>query len=720
MTRVDTTLGPHPKCGPMAFSPLRHLLPAALLLASTLAIAPAAHAADPLAQADLRLGTVRGDGWQASGVRVRVALDARLKPSLVFTADRIQLPAGLGLARGVTVRCPRLVTGPGTYACAEAAVAGDLGVLGRQSLTAAFSYDETQGTVTFETASLRLADSPSTISARLAPSGWTLDIRAPDTEAAALKAVLAPFVSLPEGSWAGRLGVDARVEGRESAVSTVRAGVTIKSLAYSSPDGLLASDALAGQLDIVLHPGPASTALEMTFAGTGGQAYVDPVFMDVGKSPFTLRLAGQLREADSVLTAATLRFEQPGHVSVHGTGELDFGAGKLARALTLQLDRVDFPAAWGVYAAPFLATTDFKNLTATGAVHGTVEVRDGLPARLDLRLDDVTLDEPGGALGLTSLAGELRWAGAEAPESADANAATESRLHFAGGRLYGIPFGAAQLRLLAEDRGVRLLEGTTIPVFNGGLRVDTFRVRHAGQPNMWLRLDAEVLPINLADICRTLGWPEFGGTLAGRIPKAALDEGVLTLGGNLEATAFDGKVTVRNLRLQDALGRFPQFQADVDLENLDLQLVTEAFEFGRITGRMSGYFHELQLFNWVPVAFDAKLGTPPGYKGKRRITPRAVENLSNIGGGSGITSALSGGFLSVFKEFRYQKLGLACHLERDVCLMSGVAPAPGGYYLIQGAGFPRVNLIGSQGRVTWSKLLKQLQRISEGAPLSVN
>jgi hypothetical protein len=80
---------------------------------------------------------------------------------------------------------------------------------------------------------------------------------------------------------------------------------------------------------------------------------------------------------------------------------------------------------------------------------------------------------------------------------------------------------------------------------------------------------------------------------------------------------------------------------------------------------------------------------------------------------------LSGGFLRFFKDFEYRQLGIACRLEQDVCRMGGVAPAPGGYYLIEGAGFPRINLIGSQGRVAWSKLLRQLERLSQGAALEV-
>ncbi|MFM7067256.1 MAG: hypothetical protein ACKO0U_10580, partial [Gammaproteobacteria bacterium] len=182
---------------------------------------------------------------------------------------------------------------------------------------------------------------------------------------------------------------------------------------------------------------------------------------------------------------------------------------------------------------------------------------------------------------------------------------------------------------------------------------------------------------------------------------------------------FGGRVTLGNLTLQEPLGRFPQLQADIRLTDLDLALLTGVFEFGYISGRLSGEVKDLQLFDWRPVAFDAWLATPDDYRGLRRITPRAVQNLSNLGGGSGVTSALSSGFLRFFKDFGYRRLGIACRLERDVCRMGGVAPAPGGYYLIQGAGFPRINLIGSQGRVGWSKLLRQLERLGDGAPLEV-
>jgi len=143
---------------------------------------------------------------------------------------------------------------------------------------------------------------------------------------------------------------------------------------------------------------------------------------------------------------------------------------------------------------------------------------------------------------------------------------------------------------------------------------------------------------------------------------------------------------------------------------LDLELVTSTFSIGSITGRLDADLKGLELFNWSPVAFDARLYTPPGDRSKHRISQRAVENIGSIGGGgAGVTAALSSGFLRFFDDFNYDRLGLSCRLENNVCAMNGVAPAPnGGYYLVKGKGLPRIDVIGSSRRVDWPRLVQQL------------
>jgi hypothetical protein len=178
---------------------------------------------------------------------------------------------------------------------------------------------------------------------------------------------------------------------------------------------------------------------------------------------------------------------------------------------------------------------------------------------------------------------------------------------------------------------------------------------------------------------------------------------------------FDGRVAVRDLRLQDPLARFPRLYASIGVENLDLELVTRTFEFGMITGRLSGYISGLETFGWMPEAFDAFLFTPVTDESRHRISQRAVTNLSSIGGGSGggVAAALQGGFLRFFDDFSYDRVGLSCRLANDVCVMGGVEPAPAGYYIVKGAGLPRINVIGSQTRVAWTTLVRQLGSVME-------
>jgi hypothetical protein len=148
-------------------------------------------------------------------------------------------------------------------------------------------------------------------------------------------------------------------------------------------------------------------------------------------------------------------------------------------------------------------------------------------------------------------------------------------------------------------------------------------------------------------------------------------------------------------------------RADVDIRELDLSAVTRTFDVGKIEGKISGWISGLQLDAWQPTAFDARFATPLGDDSRHRISQRAVENLSALGGG-GASAALSKGFLSMFKEFRYKRLGMRCQLRNGICDMDGVGPAGDGYYLVEGEGLPRIDVIGHTRQVDWDELLARL------------
>jgi len=177
---------------------------------------------------------------------------------------------------------------------------------------------------------------------------------------------------------------------------------------------------------------------------------------------------------------------------------------------------------------------------------------------------------------------------------------------------------------------------------------------------------------------------------------------------------FGGTTVIRNLQLEQAFGALPQLYANVDISNLDLETLTKTFDFGKITGRLDGQVHDLRLSNWQPVQFDAKFHTPDTDKSRHRISQKAVDNLSQIGGGA--SGVLSRSFLRFFEDFSYKELGLNCMLLNDICEMSGVGEAEQGYYIVKGGGLPpRINVVGYTRRVDWPDLIERLENVSRSS-----
>ncbi len=170
---------------------------------------------------------------------------------------------------------------------------------------------------------------------------------------------------------------------------------------------------------------------------------------------------------------------------------------------------------------------------------------------------------------------------------------------------------------------------------------------------------------------------------------------------------------IDSLSMERPFGVAPTLAADLRMSNLDLVPLTRSFGFGEISGRLEGHVNGLRLVDWAPVAFDADLHTSTTAKDKRRISQRAVNDLSSVGG-SGIAGGLQAQVLKVFDTFGYARIGLKCRLENNICHMDGLDSSPGGYTIVEGSGLPRVSVIGHQREVDWPVLLARLQAAADG------
>lgn len=678
------------------------------LVACLLLLPPVVSAVD---MTTFEAASIAGDGWTLRDLRMEVPVisqdrTARLTASSMTVAG---LPEPL---RNVRVDCPRFTLEARRIRCARARVDAVLPTLGRQQFSAALTYELGSGALAIQVAGLRMGDGSAKAQASLRHGAWSTAVQLQGVKLDALLALAKQWsLPLPGLTGTGNVTLNLRATGQGKSPRSVEFDADLTDMTVANEAGTLASDKLALAATGHLERREDRWAFTLSTRSSRGQAYAEPVFLDFGVHAIVANATGAWLDAGGV-DLASFAVEHRDVVTARGSARLTPGAASLVAQLDVVVDRLAFPGAYASYLQPFLIATDFKDLQTAGTVTGHLVVEGGTPRRADFALDAVSADTGTGKLALYGLSGDLHWQGGEA-----ATAVPDSRLTLEGGLLFGLDVGATTLAFHTANRDFELLQATRIPLLDGALELDRFAVRDAGLPAMTFALDANLVPLSLQRLSRAFGWPEFGGQLGGRISNLKLEDGVLTLSTTLEARVFDGRLEVSDLRLEDPFGAWPQLYSSIGIFNLDLEQVTSAFSFGRITGRLSGYVNELVLFNWMPVEFDARLYTPPDDRSRHRISQRAVQNIGNLGGGgAGVGAALSSGFMRFFEDFNYAKLGISCRLEKEVCLMDGVDPAPnGGYYLVKGRGLPRINVIGNAPQVDWPRLVAQIRAIMESS-----
>lgn len=667
----------------------------------------------------VEIGDIQGSGWSAQGVSVVLELPGAGQTIARVYAQRVTLMAEIGSLENVTVTCRNPVVKEPDFGCAAAQVTGSLGRLGQQTFTAGMQYHSERETLTFVIDGLKLAHGRAHVDGRWLESGWSVKASATDAQLGELRRIAAPWFALPEEySVEGRGTLLLTAAGRDS-IDDIHLDATLTEVNASNSAGTLATDKLGLKIAADLKPAGADWDIRASLASSAGQAYSDPIFVDFAQNPTTTTLAGRWLSTPSVLQVARLDVAAKGIVSGRIAGELDFAGETLLRQLRLELERVEFPGSFATLMQPFLLDTDVKDLNIAGMISGVVEIDAGLPATIDLAFHDI--NAAGSAITVQALRGNVSWwsSARRAARNSIELEPSPSQLDWNSSTIYGISGGASQIKFVTAGADFRLLEPTIVGILDGGLAIETLSVRGFGEPGMSLRFNGDLKPISVALLCKAFGWPEFAGKIEGSIPQVTLEHDVLSLAGDLQAKVFDGQVVVDSLKLQNPLGEYPRFSANITMRDLDLEAVTGAFSFGTITGRLHADVRGLELFRWQPIRFDARLYTPPKDKSRHLISQRAVRNLSNIGGsGGGVAAALQGGLLRFFENFRYAKLGLSCRLENEICQMDGIEPQQGDrYYIVKGSGLPRIDIIGNAHRVSWNRLVSQLAAIQEsGGP----
>jgi len=539
---------------------------------------------------------------------------------------------------------------------------------------------------------------------------YSVDLKFARQELEALKGL---ELLLPEFDWISRGYIDAELKFRQppDGASELVIQLGVGDIGFDSPDGRFAAEALS--LEVVVSAlGSEWSSPAITGTVRSGELLIDDLYRDFSDGPMEFALQPQWREGQ--LDVRSIRLTDHHSLRVEGRVVLDSRSDSDSWKVEISRLELEFPGAYERYIEPVAAAWTLNGLAVTGRIAWSGQWSGGEFSSGDLGITDLSIvDTQRGRFAITGLDARMR----------PGDHTFDSRLAWRGLLLGRINLGPGEVALDSEPGKFAIVQPLVLDVLDGRLNLHELSVLlpggsgdAAGEPDIRLRADLEEL--DMEQLTAAFGWPSFAGKISGRIPGVRFEDGVLEVEGEIRVNVFEGLVTLEDLRIERPFGVLPSLAANVELENLDLELLTSTFSFGRISGRIDGYVRDLRMLDWKPVAFDAWLGTPENQRGSKGISRQAVNHLTTLGGGSA-TTALTGPIMRLFNNFSYKRLGLGCRMQNNICEVRGVSEDNVSVLIMEGAGVPKITIRVFNRSVDWPQLLSQLVAASEGESIRI-
>jgi hypothetical protein len=494
----------------------------------------------------------------------------------------------------------------------------------------------------------------------------------------------------------GELNGALRISGEASGVAALAADVRLADVGFSDASGLHAAEKLRGAIKFSATRKAVHWIWQSDISWESGELFWQPLYLRGGHQ---LSASGSLDGTSLKIEQATVDLPEAGRVRLAALWDMTRGALAecAARGENLALEKL-----FADYARPFLD----KGTLAESSLYGHADVdwhyRDGKTQALRLALRDVGIADAERRFALLGMNGEIDW---------QADVARTANIAFAGGALLGMPLGGGQWKVEMRGMEFGVAQGV-LPVLDGEFELRDFRLHREGEAWRW-QFAASLGRVSMEQFSQAAGWPKMLGTLAGSIPRVSYDGDAINVDGALLFNLFDGTVAATQLKLADPFGRAPRLSGNLSMRELDLDLLTRTFSFGNMQGRIDVDVNNLELQNWQPARFDARLFSSAGNYPKK-ISQKAVQNISAMGG-AGAVAAIQRSYLRFFENFGYDRIGWSCKLRNGVCAMGGVDNGDGGAYaIVKGGGIPAITVMGYNRSVSWVELITRLKRVTQG------
>ncbi len=660
----------------------------------------------------LELGSVTMPGWQAENVVAQLQWRDQQTMALSLRVAKLILPNLKLPLTQLRLECPRLQSNPNQFACPQAQLYKDSEVKNTARkisamtlVTLSFTYLIKSQRLEFRIQPFSLAGGNLSAQVISNLTQWQAEIKVNQLNLEQLFTQLATFIDLPtDFTVAGNTSLQLTVL-TTTQVMTVNLTGTLNRFKYSNSAGTQAGENLAAQLTLQAQQ-PISTNtnsppppwhLQSTLTIQRGEIYSDPIYVEIKYPDPAVQLTTELSWQATTLDIHAFTYTHPNVMILKGLSNIQLAPEFALNQLTIQLTDGHLAEFYPRYLQTWLG----DNQSISGLADGRLEWSQR-KHYWQINLSHANLMDKQQRFQIQDLNGLLQWH----------NQTTElsSHLRWSQASLWTLKLKPSEITASFTGTQFKLLKPWQQPVLDGAITVKQFNLENWGQENLRWELSGKLTPITMQSLSAALGGPTLNGQLSADIPPLIYQNHQLSLAQDLRLQLFDGNVIIKTLKL--LWGEVAELHTGIEFDKINLKTLTKITKFGEIQGHLSGYIRQLHLINWQPVSFDAYLATPEDNSLPKTISQKAIDNLSSLGGG-GVVNTISKSMLRIFENFSYRRLGWGCLLRNGICQMRGVEKTKDGYYIVQGGGLPRIDVIGYNTQVDWNELLSRLKRISQ-------
>jgi hypothetical protein len=207
-----------------------------------------------------------------------------------------------------------------------------------------------------------------------------------------------------------------------------------------------------------------------------------------------------------------------------------------------------------------------------------------------------------------------------------------------------------------------------------------------------------------------------GGFLTGGFeadfPSVEISPERIALQGEAGGSLFSGAWTLRNLRLERPFSVRRTVRCDLSFAGLNLEQMTDALPFGRVTGIVRGEIHDFSLSYGQPESFDFRMESVKREGIRQTFSLKAVDSLTILSQGEGPVPSQAF-FLRFIPAFPYEKIGVQCSLKNDIFQLGGIIKEEGVEYLVRRGGPFGINIINRDPNkmISFKEMVNRLKRI---------